>query len=93
MEAMNRWLKTVDRNDISELLLTANVRAQRVPFVRMNLGYAMTVHKSQGSEWDNVVYYLTSKDEWIAKKPNLSYTALTRAKKNIEVFFANEFNS
>lgn len=93
MEAMNRWLKTVDRNDISELLLTANVRAQRVPFVRMNLGYAMTVHKSQGSEWDNIVYYLTSKDEWIVKKPNLSYTALTRAKKNVEVFFSNEFNN
>lgn len=52
------------------------------------LAYAMTVHKSQGSEYDTVITSLT-----FANKPmlvrNLMYTAFTRAKNSV-VFIGDE---
>jgi len=50
-------------------------------------GYAITVHKAQGSEWDNVLLYDDAK--WVAKKNGMAarqrwlYTAVTRAKENL----------
>lgn len=44
----------------------------------LRLAYAITVHKSQGSEWKNVIY-VCANDTAMNKKP-LVYTAITRAK-------------
>lgn len=45
-------------------------------------GYALTVHKSQGSQWDNVVLI----DEWrLAKRREWLYTAITRAAESVTV--------
>lgn len=44
------------------------------------LAYAMTIHKSQGSEYDIVVMPLTNQN-YIMLQRNLLYTGLTRAKK------------
>lgn len=47
-------------------------------------GYAMTVHKSQGSQWDNVLLYdeshvfTSNRKEWL-------YTGITRAAKNLMI--------
>lgn len=46
--------------------------------------YAMTIHKSQGSEYDSVLVVLPEKDMQILTK-ELLYTAITRAKKHIEI--------
>ena len=46
----------------------------------LTLAYAITVHKSQGSEFDNVVIPIVSGAPIILTK-NLLYTAITRAKK------------
>lgn len=43
-----------------------------------SLGYAMTVHKSQGSEWRNV-YIIFHKDHKISLSREMLYTAITRA--------------
>lgn len=43
-------------------------------------GYAITVHKAQGSEWDNV-YLLMHNSHSIMNQRELLYTAITRAKK------------
>ena len=43
--------------------------------------YAITCHKSQGSEWDNVLLVNESRD------PHYTYTGITRAKNNIKVVF------
>ena len=48
----------------------------------MEPGFACTVHKSQGSEYDNVVVYLTSDTRMT--RP-LFYTAITRAKKSLRI--------
>lgn len=49
---------------------------------RLTLSYAMSIHKSQGSEWDYVIVYVpqgVKHSSFINK--NLVYTAITRAKK------------
>ncbi|BAI80217.1 exodeoxyribonuclease V, alpha subunit [Deferribacter desulfuricans SSM1] len=47
-----------------------------------DLGFALTVHKSQGSEFDNVYFILGNKDHQMLTK-ELIYTAITRAKKRV----------
>lgn len=64
---MNRWLKTVGVMMFYELLCYRR-RELWHTIAAYEFGTSVMVHKSQGSEWDNVIYYLTSKDEWIAEK-------------------------
>lgn len=50
----------------------------------MTYGYAITVHKAQGSQWDNVALI----DEWSrsdSSYPNWLYTGITRAAKRITI--------
>lgn len=47
--------------------------------------YAMTVHKSQGSEFEDVLLILPAKDSPVLSR-ELIYTALTRARKRITLF-------
>lgn len=51
-----------------------------------DFGYALTIHKSQGSEWDNVMVV----EEFLKGSPyhQLMYTAVTRAVKHLTVFRA-----
>lgn len=46
--------------------------------------YAMTVHKSQGSEFDTILLLLPESDSPVLNR-SLLYTALTRAKKHVTV--------
>jgi exodeoxyribonuclease V alpha subunit len=47
--------------------------------------YAMTVHKSQGSEFDNVMVLLPDRPSKVVTR-ELVYTAITRAKKTVEIW-------
>ncbi len=47
--------------------------------------FAMTIHKSQGSEFDEVVVVLSDEDNRILSR-ELLYTAVTRAKKSVRLF-------
>ena len=53
----------------------------------IDLAYAFTVHKAQGSEFDRVIFFL-NKSRITTR--NLLYTGLTRAKKQILVIAENE---
>ena len=45
-------------------------------------GYALTVHKSQGSQWNNVLLF----DEWYGRdRKEWLYTAITRAAERIDI--------
>jgi exodeoxyribonuclease V alpha subunit len=46
--------------------------------------FAMTIHKSQGSEFDEVVVVLTEEENRILSR-ELMYTAVTRAKKSVKL--------
>lgn len=50
----------------------------------LNLAYCMSVHKSQGSEFPNVIVSLPARPANMLKR-NLLYTAVTRAKKRVFV--------
>ena len=60
-----------------------------VPFDKVSSGltpaFAMTVHKSQGSEMDHVVLTLPDKQGALLKK-EIIYTALTRARKSVLIY-------
>jgi len=47
--------------------------------------YAMTVHKSQGSEWDRVLLVLPSEQSRVLTR-ELLYTAITRARSRVEIW-------
>lgn len=47
-------------------------------YFNFDLAYGLTIHKSQGSEWDCVAYQPSSMDY-----RNLAYVAVTRAKKKL----------
>ena len=48
----------------------------------LSLAYAMSVHKSQGSEFDNVIIPILPAYSIMLRK-RIIYTAITRAKKNV----------
>lgn len=51
--------------------------------------WSMTVHKAQGSEFDNVTLILPNKDSKILKKDVL-YTGITRTRKKLNIFSTKE---
>lgn len=58
-----------------------NGKPKAVDFrIHVDFAYAITVHKSQGSEWDKVLIY--AKDFTFSQK-ELGYTAITRASKKL----------
>lgn len=54
----------------------------------LNLAYCMSIHKSQGSEFKNVIVTLPERPANMLKR-NLLYTAITRAKKKVWVLAEN----
>lgn len=58
----------------------------KLPF---QISYAMSIHKAQGLEFDSVKIVITKEaDELITK--NVFYTAVTRAKKNLKIYWEPE---
>ena len=55
---------------------------------QLSLAYAITIHKSQGSEFDAVVIALDS--NYLLQTRNLLYTAVTRAKKLVVIAGSKE---
>ena len=55
-------------------------------FSDMSLAYCMTVHKSQGSECDNVDLVLPEAAGNLLSTREVLYTAVTRAKKHVRIF-------
>jgi exodeoxyribonuclease V alpha subunit len=49
------------------------------PRKSIELGYAITTHKSQGSEFKTIIYCITGGQSWLLNRKNF-YTAVTRAK-------------
>lgn len=49
--------------------------------INFDYGYAMTCHKAQGSEWENVL--VIDEPPWNCDSTRFSYTAVTRAKERL----------
>ena len=59
-----------------------DILVSRLP--RYDLAFALTIHKSQGSEFDHVLVVLNPEDSLLHTR-ELLYTAVTRAKKSVTV--------
>jgi exodeoxyribonuclease-5 len=57
---------------------------QRKPFDEFDYGYVLTVHKAQGSQWDDVVLFDES-HAFQASRVQWLYTGITRAAKRLTV--------
>ncbi|MFO0661769.1 MAG: ATP-binding domain-containing protein [Polyangiaceae bacterium] len=55
----------------------------------LSLAYAMTVHKAQGSEFDDVVFVLPDQDMPILTR-ELLYTAMTRSRRSVTLMGSRE---
>ena len=80
--------------DVFQRKLTIIFRKQIVDYDfgeldELMLAYAVTVHKSQGSEYPIVIMPLT-KAHYMMMKRNLVYTAITRAKKKLKIYWSAE---
>lgn len=61
------------------------IEYHRDRFDKLKLAYCLTVHKSQGSEYKNVLLILHSSQQFMLQK-KLVYTGWTRAKERLDVF-------
>ena len=77
---------TITEFDPEENVLTIEFDDGRIAYYEkfktdtLELCYAMTIHKSQGSEYDCVIIAM-NKEHFIMLKRELLYTAITRAKR------------
>ena len=80
------WVRTINKEDSSlhvEFLEEAGPLLVEYEFAELDeliLAYAITVHKSQGSEYPAIVVPLTREHSMLLQR-NLLYTAITRAKR------------
>ena len=75
----------IDRDGALEVVLPEGDGVRSVPRVhlgRVETVHALTIHKSQGSEFDRVVVVLPSADSLLATR-ELLYTAITRARSSV----------
>jgi exodeoxyribonuclease V len=72
-------------NEISERFFQRNSSTRRKKFLDyFDFGYVLTVHKSQGSEWDNVMVVEQPCSYWSGNNWNRwLYTAVTRSRKRL----------
>jgi exodeoxyribonuclease V alpha subunit len=84
-DVFNGDIGVISRMDTAEGLLHADFYGREVPYeleelAELALGYTISVHKSQGSEYPAVVMPLLT-HHYIMLQRNLLYTAITRARK------------
>jgi exodeoxyribonuclease V alpha subunit len=85
-------LASPENGDLQIWFERAGGRLQSYPPSRLpgcETVFAMTIHKSQGSEFDEVVLVLPDEDNRILSR-ELVYTAVTRAKKSVQLFVDKE---
>ncbi len=73
------YTRTRDKKEIQ--------KEERSKIDRMDYAYCITVHKSQGSQWDSVALYDDGFVSWDAEaRKRFLYTAVTRASETLVIF-------
>lgn len=79
---LERAIPAFDANDETEAVLHTRGDVGKLEF-----GYAITIHKSQGSEWNRVFFALGKYNKRMCNR-ELLYTGMTRAKDECHVFYS-----
>lgn len=82
-------LRGEDGQQVSTFAYTHHFRGQELPWFErdadeFDYGYAMTVHKAQGSQWSSVMVF---DESWVFRNTsrNWLYTAITRAAERVTI--------
>lgn len=84
----NGTIGVVDKIEENALYIRTEdnyVKIDRENIRDLNLAYSMTIHKSQGSEYNTCIIILSKKYPVMLRR-NLLYTAITRAKNKVYIF-------
>lgn len=76
------YLRSIDDPAVLQEIHTAGDFGEGI----FSFGYSLTVHKAQGSEWQNVTLVLHHEHS-VATSRELLYTAVTRARKKLVIMF------
>lgn len=77
-----------DKGNMYVLIDNKSIKVTEAHFKEVQLAYAITVHKMQGSEMSKILLFIPEKDTFVTNK--MLYTAITRAKDEIEIYFYNK---
>lgn len=72
-------------NNNTTEICTKDGRNLKVPDNIIDYGYSISVHKSQGSEYDEVIFILHDSHQHLLLTNEMLYTAITRAKKKLTI--------
>jgi exodeoxyribonuclease V alpha subunit len=72
---------------VPPVIHTRYKRSPDYPLCDVALAYALTTHKTQGSEYDRVIFVMDNAHRFILYRNNF-YTGVTRAKKKADVIYA-----
>lgn len=78
----------IEKRKLKAFFKISNKKTQKINLKylpKYETAYSMTVHKSQGSEFDHISLILPKKFDYYMNK-ELIYTAITRAKKSIKIY-------
>lgn len=82
-------VKKIEDDTITVSLVNHDVVIDRESFDELKLAYAITIHRSQGSEFNNIIVVIPKEPASMLVR-NLFYTAITRAKKRVFVISEND---
>lgn len=90
-ESFVQWLKEENGKDFYKIVIDKDDdddedgSSKKIIVVPFQLGYAISIHKAQGLEYDSVKLILTKEvEEQISH--NIFYTAITRSKKTLRIY-------
>ena len=87
---MDSWrMSSYDKQVCEAIAKTCQGQISSLVYMYWKSAYAMTVHKSQGSEWDKVAYFYQINRRRNPQNNQLDYTAVTRAKSDIKIVAFN----
>lgn len=79
-------IKSISQTECKIQIMDKLITLKNEDYTDMALAYCMTVHKSQGSECDNVDLILPEAAGNLLSTREILYTAVTRAKKRVRIF-------
>lgn len=80
---------TLNKQFMEIKLATDTIRVERKDFDDVELAYACTIHKSQGSEYPHCIIVLPAEKKFMMDQSVL-YTAVTRAKKGVYIVYEED---